>query len=134
MLSNIQIGNIAAINGTAFFFTVVLFFCLFKVNPQRKWLNLLISLLGGTSGWALGNLASPTTKEEQQYFSELATVVATFFSGYLVSKLDRFLEKVLFTENSINQESWVSACFFSSALIISSVTIFLNRYYTLKKT
>ncbi|MEH2416886.1 hypothetical protein [Nostoc sp.] len=124
--------NILSINFTAIFFGSILFTCLFKIAPERVWLNLLISLLGALIGWVLGNAGSPVSKAEKEAFGELAKVVATFFSGYLVSKLDRFLERVLFTNNQIDENSWISVCFFSSALIVTSVTVFLNRTYGLK--
>ncbi|WP_445635563.1 hypothetical protein [Nostoc sp. DSM 114161] len=135
---NINMLNIVAINLTAIFFGTILFVCLFNIDkndkddPNRIWLNLLISLLGGLIGWVLGNVASPVSPDEKQVFSELAKVVATFFSGYLLSKLDRFLEGVLFKNNHIDKNSWISVCFFSSALILASVTVFLNRTYGLK--
>lgn len=130
--SPIDISNIISINFTALFFGAVLSSCLFKIDPDRVWLNLLISLLGGLIGWVLGNFASPVNSNEQKTFSELAKVVATFFSGYVVSKLDRFLEGTLFSNNQIDETSWISACFFLSALILASVTVFLNRTYALK--
>ncbi|MDZ8240314.1 MAG: hypothetical protein RMZ69_24725 [Nostoc sp. ChiQUE01a] len=123
--------NIAAINFTAIFFGSILFYCLFHIAPERVWLNLLISLLGGLIGWAFGNAASPVSKVEKETFGELGKVVATFFSGYLVSKLDRFVEGVLFRNNQIDENSWISVCLFSSALILASVTVFLNRTYGL---
>ena len=81
----------------------------------------------------MGNIASPTNKAEKETFSELGTIIATFLSGYVVSKLDRFLELALFGSDQIDQNSWVSVCFFITALIIISVTVFLNRFYTLKR-
>ena len=125
-------GNIIAINFTAIFFGSIFFTCLFNIAPERVWLNLLISLLGGLIGWVFGNAASPVSEGEKETFNELGKVVATFFSGYLVSKLDRFIEGVLFRSNQIDENSWISVCFFSSALILASVTVFLNRTYALK--
>jgi tetratricopeptide (TPR) repeat protein len=132
IMKHLNVVNIAAVNFTAIFFGTILYFCLANIASERFWFNLLISLLGGLIGWVLGNVASPVNHDEQKTFSELTKVVATFFSGYLVSKLDRFLENALFTSNQINQTSWLSACFFFSALIIISVTVFLNRTYALK--
>ena len=129
IMKHLNVGNIAATNFTAIFFGAILSVCLVNIG---SWFNLLISLLGGLIGWVLGNVASPVNHDEQKTFSELAKIIATFFSGYLVSKLDRFLENALFTSNQINQTSWLSACFFFSALIIISVTVFLNRTYALK--
>ncbi len=133
LMLNINKLNIISINFTAIFFGSILFTCLFKIAPERVWLNMLISLLGGLIGWVLGNAGSPISKDEKENFSELGKLIATFFSGYLVSKLDRFIEGVLFKSNQIDENSWVSACFFSSALILASVTVFLNRTYGLKR-
>lgn len=130
----IKIGNIAVTNATALFFAAIHFICLSKLSSgERFYLNLLISLLGGLIGWVLGNIASPATKDEKETFSDLGTIIATFLSGYVVSKLDRFLELSLFGGDKIDQGSWISVCFFITALIIVSVTVFLNRFYTLKR-
>ena len=129
----IGVGNIAATNLTTLFFATIHYVCLSSLAPDRFYLNLLISLLGGLVGWILGNITSPTSDDEKNTFSQLGAAISTFLSGYVVSKLDRFLEKVLFGGDQINQNSWTSASFFTSALIIVSLTVFLNRFYALKE-
>lgn len=128
----IGVGNIAATNLTALFFASIHFVCLSSLSPNRFYLNLLISLIGGLVGWILGNIISPTDDEEKNTFSQLGAGISTFLSGYVVSKLDRFLEKVLFGGDQINQDAWTSASFFTSSLIIVTLTVFLNRFYTLR--
>lgn len=132
-----EIGNIAATNITALFFVGIHIYCLIKISSDKNSnefsLNLLVSLLGGLFGWVLGNIASPVSEKEKAVFSELGAAIATFLSGYVVSKIDRFLEAVLFSNGSVNKKSWISACFFISALIIVSITVFLNRFYTLSQ-
>lgn len=129
----IGVTNIAATNLTALFFATIHYVCLSSLSPNRFYLNLLISLLGGLVGWILGNITSPTNADEKNTFTQLGATISTFLSGYIVSKLDRFLEKVLFRDDQINQDSWTSASFFVSALIIVALTVFLNRFYTLKE-
>jgi hypothetical protein len=128
----IGVTNIAATNLTGLFFATIHLVCLSSLSPDRFHLNLLISLLGGLVGWILGNITSPTNEDEKKSFSQLGAAISTFLSGYVVSKLDRFLEKALFGSDQINQNAWTSASFFTSALIIVTLTVFLNRFYALK--
>lgn len=139
VFSPIQLGNIVATNVTASIFTIIHFICLCGIykgsNSQeefRYWaVNLLFTLLGAATGWVIGNLASPINKNEQIVFNELGTTIATFLSGYAVSKLDRLVEQGIFKGGTINKKRLISGGFFISALIIMSVWVFLNRFYAL---
>ncbi|BDM83855.1 hypothetical protein [Acaryochloris marina] len=129
------IWTVSLINFATIFFATIHAACLvnlYQDNSEQFYLNLLITLLGGLIGWVIGNLTSPIGKEETKVFGQLGATIATFLSGYVVSKLDRFLEAVLFSEGAIRESSWISLCFFTSALLLSSLTIFLNRIYGLK--
>jgi hypothetical protein len=52
-----------------------------------------------------------------------------FVSGYVVSKLDRFLEGSLF-ENGKPTVQWVPLGLFAAAFILSTILVFVNRVYT----
>ena len=107
----LDIGHILSTNLTALFFARIHFYCLFffSKNKDKFSLNLFVSLLGGVMGWISGVINSPVTNNEQLVFSQLGAAIATFLSGYVVAKVDRFLEQVLFDNGSINKKSWISA-------------------------
>jgi ABC-type Fe3+-siderophore transport system permease subunit len=68
---------------------VVLFSPLF--HGRRKYEYSIISLfaiIGATVGWFLGIVVSPRDGGQDQRFAMVGSAVATFFSGFLVSKLN----------------------------------------------
>jgi uncharacterized membrane protein YqaE (UPF0057 family) len=79
-------------------------------------LNLLICLLGFIIGWILGTLASPYSKTESTQFLSLSQAISAFISGYLISKLDRFLEVTLFTKvGEVQNHAWIRAGLFAAS-------------------
>jgi len=92
--------------------------------------NLLICLLGFIIGWILGTLASPYSKSESARFLSLSQVISAFVSGYLISKLDRFLEETLFTKaGEVQNHAWIRAGLFAATLLITTLIVFINRTY-----
>ena len=99
-------------------------------SNSAKSLNRLVALIGGLCGWILGMLFTPYSDLEATQFAAVSTVVSVFLSGYIVSKLDRFLERTLFgSETSQAQESWARAGLFVAAFLLVCVTLFTSRLY-----
>lgn len=97
-------------------------------DSSAKSLNRLVALIGGLCGWVLGMLFTPYSDSEAKQFAAVSTVVSVFLSGYVVSKLDRFLEKTLFGDPK-SQESWARAGLFAATLLLACVTLFTARLY-----
>lgn len=91
--------------------------------------NLLLCLLGALIGWGVGIFASPYDLKENERFLTLGRTISAFISGYLVSKLDRFLEVVLYTSNAPNDIAWVRLCLFAASFLLSVIVVFINRLY-----
>ena len=91
--------------------------------------NVLICILGGLIGWVLGVLATPLNTAEGIRFLTYTELLSVFASGYLVSKLDRFLEKTLFDQDSPSVIAWIRSGLFIAALISVLVPVFVNRSY-----
>ena len=99
-------------------------------NASAKSVNRLVALLGGLCGWILGMLFTPYSELEAKQFVAVSTVVSVFLSGYVVSKLDRFLERTLFGSDAGKvQESWARAGLFAASLLLACVTLFTARLY-----
>lgn len=64
-------------------------------NAEDGYLNLAIILASVCSGWLLGTFISPKSEPEKQSFMTYGKAVSAFVSGYLVSKLDKVIEKIL---------------------------------------
>ncbi len=92
--------------------------------------NLLVFLMGYIIGWILGTLASPYNKAESAQFLSLSQAISAFISGYVISKLDRFLELSLFTKGGeVQPHAWSQAGLFAASLLVTALVVFINRTY-----
>lgn len=91
--------------------------------------NRLVIVIGALCGWVIGTAFAPFSDTEQQHFQQISGVISAFLSGYVVSKLDRFIEAKLFPVNDTNRESWERVGLFVAAFLLAAVTVFVNRLY-----
>lgn len=58
-------------------------------SSYAEFLNYFVfALCGGTLGWVIGILASPSTAQEERIFGEYKTAITAFVSGFAVTKLN----------------------------------------------
>jgi hypothetical protein len=98
-------------------------------TPNSKSANRLAAMLGALCGWIIGIAFAPFSYDEKVQFAAISSVVSAFLSGYVVSKVDRFVEGVLFPVDEKSRASWVRVGIFTAALLLVSVTVFVNRQY-----
>jgi hypothetical protein len=98
-------------------------------TPNSKSANRLAAMLGALCGWIIGIAFAPFSYDEKVQFAAISSVVSAFLSGYVVSKVDRFVEGVLFPIDDKSRASWVRVGIFTAALLLVSVTVFVNRQY-----
>lgn len=103
-------------------------------NPNAVSTNRLVALIGALCGWIIGVAFAPFTQEEKDQFQAITSVVSAFLSGYVVSKLDRYLKGVLFPIAPETQESWARVGLFVAAFLLAAITVFLNRLYAFRDT
>ena len=121
---------IVSANITALLFGAAIVWIVFRMGEAVLHLNVLVCLVGALLGWFIGTLASPITKTESTRFLSFGQAISAFVSGYLISKLDRFFEAVLFNKaGEIQQHAWNQAGLFTASLLITSLVVFINRTY-----
>lgn len=91
--------------------------------------NHLLIILGILCGWVAGLFASPFSREEKGEFAELKKAIYAFVSGYLLSKLDRFLEAKLFRDDTPLAMEWEQAGLFGAAFLTVALWTFIWRKY-----
>ena len=91
--------------------------------------NFLLCLLGALIGWGVGILATPLNQAESARFVTLGQAVSAFLTGYVVSKLDRFLEGALFSKEGIQLAAWQRLGLFTASLLTSLIISFVWRSY-----
>jgi hypothetical protein len=95
--------------------------------------NRLAAALGGLLGWVLGVAFAPYSPEEKKQFALVGKTVSVFVSGYVVGKLDRFLELSLFSGATYRATAWERLGLFTSALILSALIVFIHRLYAFRE-
>lgn len=126
-----QKAQLGSANTIGLIFGITTLWCAWKLSgPEGSpYGNILLCVVGGLFGWVLGILASPLDREEGSKLREYSQLLSAFGSGYVVSKLDRFLELTLFTENGVNWTGWIGVSLFSASLMSVLIPVFVNRSY-----
>ena len=88
----------------------------------------LVGLTGMLLGWGCGMYFAPY-KDEQSRFLTIGQAVSAFASGYLVSKVDRFVEAKLFPPSDAAQGEWLGAAIFVAAFLNAALVVYSNRTY-----
>jgi hypothetical protein len=114
-------------------FLFILLYALWRLAPAiggDAATSKLLIVLGILCGWAVGLFASPFTQVDRKDFAAMRKAIYAFMTGYLVSKVDRFLERTLFGEDKQPAEvAWKQAALFTAAVIASALITFIWRRY-----
>jgi hypothetical protein len=113
------------------FAILIAWLCLLVSNdPADRVLNVLLAMIGALLGWAFGMFFAPYDKKERARFSSIGQAVSAFVSGYVISKLDRFLEVTMFGSDKLPITiTWVRIGLLSSSLLLIMLLVFSNRSY-----
>jgi drug/metabolite transporter (DMT)-like permease len=98
-------------------------------EPLQQVFNALLAILGALVGWALGMFFAPYTDKEAERFSSIGQAVSAFVSGYIISKLDRFLEATMFQAQAPVTITWVRFGLLFCSMLLVMLTVFSNRAY-----
>jgi len=122
-------GSVVLTNMFALIFGAVIVWACFasSTNLQDRIPNVLLAVFGALCGWALGIFFSPFSAQEHSLVFSAGQAISAFVSGYVLSKLDRFLEGHLFEKST--PTSWVRMAIFACSLLLVMVTVFSNRLY-----
>lgn len=107
------------------------FFCTWFVSPEKgnaiAAVDFLILIAGGTLGWLVGILLSPSEKEQSQ-FHQWRTAIVTFLSGVVTCKFgDPIVNAILGKQLSRTQVG--EALVFIDAFVICMLMVFVARKY-----
>lgn len=101
----------------------------FGQSDQTYPLNFLLCVIGVLLGWILGILASPLSGPESAKFVTLGQAISAFATGYLVSKVDRFFEVVMYAGDGLRGSAWIRFGLFIASLLLFMIIVFVNRSY-----
>jgi hypothetical protein len=93
-----------------------------KSTPQ-----VLLCLFGGALGWFIGILISPTSKGQEEQFKGYARAISALISGFLLAKLDQFLEPVV-KASADSLVTWiVPSLLFGTCFLVGLLCTFAGR-------
>lgn len=100
-------------------------------GPAAQWVNRLVALIGGLCGWAVATAFTPYSNADFSTLESVKAAASAFLSGYVVSKLDRFLELALFQKNASGNDGWERMGLFTATFLVTAIAVFINRLYSI---
>lgn len=109
---------------------VVLFYLSLRITEKDddKWVNLAVVVFGLTAGWLLGIFISPYDGEAN-HFREIGATVTAFFSGYVLSKIDGTITRLLSAEHVLKGLSGFRIMAGLTALMLALILTYVGRTY-----
>lgn len=98
----------------------------------ERYILFLNGVFGSGTGWLIGILISPYGKNETSSFKTYITAAQGFFTGFLVSKIDKVFELIVqdLTNNPIAQQTTlVRISFFIISCIFIAIFTYVTRTY-----
>ncbi|BDC46034.1 hypothetical protein [Paraburkholderia terrae] len=99
------------------------------VDFHARLVNYLLIVIGSLVGWAIAMFSAPYGSKDKDALAQLGKLASVFISGYVVSKLDRFVEASTFSNNDPVSENWIRIGLFGAAALLSLITVVTNRVY-----
>ncbi|WP_204678720.1 hypothetical protein [Dyella flava] len=97
-----------------------------------RWANRLVALIGGLCGLAAATAFAPYSTVDQLPIDAVRTAASAFLSGYVVSKLDRFLEQTLSKAKPDSDAVWERIGLFTATFLATAITVFIGRIYSIE--
>lgn len=91
--------------------------------------NLLICCTGIALGWVAGLISSPLDKVEKSRFSAATKILSAFVSGYILSKLDTYLEIIKGKNVVFNELLLGRGLFLLCFAVFAALTVYYLRSY-----
>jgi hypothetical protein len=122
---------ITAVSVSLILYFGLLWFARVYEGGQAKALLILGGIVGAALGWVAGILASPYNVDEKSSFAELSKLIYGFLTGYVISKLDHLLTKVLDVpkDDQFNSRPMVFAGFVLASFMIAVALTYISRSY-----
>ena len=100
-----------------------------KKSESDVAINIGLLILGGAIGWVIGIFLTPYGEGQKAEFSEYASVIALFVSGYLVGKVDAAISHLFKPEYLFTQVAGFRLVTTFSSFLLGMLVTVVIRYY-----
>jgi hypothetical protein len=131
-LSDVIIAGVVA----AILYCGLLWFALSYQEGKYTQILVLSGITAAALGWIFGIMISPYNSGERSAFSEHARLVYGFVTGYVISKLDPLLTRLIETKSGqgLDQRLFAVALFAIASFLIAIGVTYISRSYWVRKS
>lgn len=101
-------------------------------SPEIYPTTYLICILGYILGWIVAIISTPMNQKDEDGLGKFSKIVGTFLSGYLLSKFDKVLEKILEPNQVLTTLIGTRLLLFGCCFGITFIIVFYYRSYKWK--
>jgi len=114
------------------FATALLYFSYQRHHKwDELWTTYILCVCGCIFGWLIGIITTPYDDRDANKLSKFSTMAGTFISGYLLSKIDGLIGKVLDPKTFFDSFTGLRVMLFISFFLLTWIVVFVFRVYTL---
>jgi hypothetical protein len=106
-------------------------FCLYAAvaDGSRPYIQLLLCILGGATGWCIGLYLTPTDDGEKKQLSEAAKLFLTLLSGIGIAKFDKLQEVIAEWAPAAEPESPLRILLFLCTMVLGALFTYISRLF-----
>lgn len=119
------------------FFAIMFATALLYFSFQRHhswddlWTTNILCVCGCIFGWLIGIFSTPYDRHDENKISKFSAMAGTFISGYLLSKIDGLIEKVLDPKTFFDSLTGLRVTLVISFFLLTWIVVFVFRVYTI---
>jgi len=115
----------------AVIFATLLLWLAYKVTSDGQYyLTYILCISGCILGWLIGIVTTPYDDDDAKKIGNFSKMIGTFLSGYLLSKFDGIISKMLNPDTFFSSTFGLRFLLFVSFFVISWIVVFVFRLYT----
>jgi hypothetical protein len=112
-------------------FGVALIIFAYLIGPQSDVypITYIICISGSLLGWLIAIISTPYDKTDEDKIGKFTKLVGTFLTGYLLSKFDKVLEKIIDPTQILSSLIGLRILLFICCFVVTFIIVFVYRQY-----
>jgi VIT1/CCC1 family predicted Fe2+/Mn2+ transporter len=125
----------AATGITGFVLGVALAIFAYLAGPEQTVypITYIICISGSLLGWLIAIISTPYDKTDENKIGKFTKLVGTFLTGYILSKFDKVIEKVIDPGQILSSLIGIRLLLFICSFVLTFIVVFVYRQYATGK-